>query len=42
MEKDKAEEKVHNTSGDEDIIVIQMKKPGDVIKVHKTLENIFG
>ena len=42
MEKDKAGEEVHNANEEEDIIIIQMRKPDDVVKVHKTLENIFG
>ena len=41
MEKDKVEEKVYKAN-EEDIIIMQMTKPDDIVKVHKTLENIFG
>ena len=42
MEKDKAEENANNANEDEDIIIIQMRKPDDIVKVYKALENIFG
>lgn len=34
--------KVDSTMEDEGIIVHQMKEPDDVVKLHKTLECIFG
>ena len=42
MERKIEPSKVDSIEDDESIIIQKMEKPDDVIKLHKTLEDIFG